>query len=365
MGEPPLKRTRREENGGYSLSAGASREQVQGRRGPRRASDYSDDLPILDEVRASESLAAAVDFVTRELSQYGYVTVRGATDGAPDHIEFVTTDVSGSVGPKREDGASFARRVPPGRFSAAAGSTMSGFDGTAIPTVVYHGVSMPISWLHVSAPRPPSRHRELEDALDTSLLVLQQRLRSAPTVRTTGVPKMSAAELFDFCSDCVADRGASSSGKWLIFCYDAEKLDETWRAVAAGVTQNQLGPSAKVSPFPLLGSGPVLEGHGASAVMCVYVNDFRDAAEVLSVATELRRLLPGSLLQFKCDLLTMLLGDQCKLPKCFWRAESGQEIPTAESSGGGAAAALATLRLKSWNTKKAFGTPSAVQSFMC
>ncbi len=57
-----------------------------------------------------------------------------------------------------------------------------------------------------------------------------------------------------------------------------EDVTRIWRLVADGVTNDRLGPSAKVAPD---------EGKSGERLICIYTKDFRDSIDVLRVLREL------------------------------------------------------------------------------
>lgn len=93
-----------------------------------------------------------------------------------------------------------------------------------------------------------------------------------------------------------AIKSGAVCGKWLMF---VEKLmvDQTWQKIAKAVGEGRLGCSAMVTPCSELGPD-------GRALICVYVSDFTDRADVRRVLVGLKKL--GLFVQngFKADALT-------------------------------------------------------------
>jgi hypothetical protein len=86
-------------------------------------------------------------------------------------------------------------------------------------------------------------------------------------------------------------------GKWLLFT-NTRAADEVWSRVANAVVHDALGQAAKISPAP--------SGSGQTHVICVYVRNSFDAAEVGRVRAGLRQLGFTTPLSFKPDIYTYL-----------------------------------------------------------
>ena len=84
------------------------------------------------------------------------------------------------------------------------------------------------------------------------------------------------------------------SGKWMMFVA-WDKIDDTWKNVAAAVRKGRLAPHAKVSTFASNPTGTYPH------VLCVYVADYRDQEDVMSIRERLREMGFKRRIPFKLD----------------------------------------------------------------
>ena len=122
----------------------------------------------------------------------------------------------------------------------------------------------------------------------------------------------------------IARRNRITCGKWMLF-FDAERVDAAWEAIATATERGELGDTSKVAT-----SNSSYANNGTSHLVCVYVQDFADRAQVARV---LRRL--GELgfrgqrpLQFKTDYMTYLdlyAHNDYHIPVCLYSSESFTE----------------------------------------
>jgi hypothetical protein len=149
-----------------------------------------------------------------------------------------------------------------------------------------------LPWIFVHAPQRAQGHRhddegglELAKAAGASYLA-ELAVASGENQAQRG--QRALRELHH-----IAQRYGVTCGKWMLFFTDAT-VDAAWATIAAATERGELGHSSKVATND--GSN--------SYLVCVYVPDFTDRANVARVLLRLRGLGFGWKLNFKTDFIT-------------------------------------------------------------
>ena len=149
-----------------------------------------------------------------------------------------------------------------------------------------------LPWIFVHAPQRAQGHRhhdegDLEPAIAAGASYLA-KLAVVSGENQAQRGQRALRELHD-----IAQRYRVTCGKWMLFFTDAT-VDAAWATIAAATERGELGHSSKVATND--GSN--------SYLVCVYVPDFTDRANVSHVLRRLRELGFGWKLNFKTDFIT-------------------------------------------------------------
>ncbi|KAG6877625.1 hypothetical protein C0993_005537 [Termitomyces sp. T159_Od127] len=139
-----------------------------------------------------------------------------------------------------------------------------------------------------------SREWEILKQRAADLAVVQQGIEGQDALQCFTANPMVTVEALD----ALALAYGVLSGKWLIYA-ESHKIDELWSRIVTAVIANAppgVGARAKVSP-----ARP-----GELHVVCVYVEDYSDEAEVGRVRESLRRVGVRWKIGFKPDIYTHL-----------------------------------------------------------
>ncbi|KAJ3230627.1 hypothetical protein HDU81_004393 [Chytriomyces hyalinus] len=178
-----------------------------------------------------------------------------------------------------------------------------------------------VSWLYVTDETgkqnipPATAEGLLQRAIESASQVLEAHSKALTYLDTRD--HTSKAAILETCRNKllrIANHHQQTCGKWLIFCQD-QSVDAVWAQVAAEVVAGNLGCTAKVSPS---------EGHGRMHVVCVYVGNCFDIADVRRVYDRLTAL-GLSRLTFKMDLFTHLgiaSKNKWELSPCLYTAST-------------------------------------------
>lgn len=129
------------------------------------------------------------------------------------------------------------------------------------------------------------------------------------------VPKALKQSVVDvILSECV--RSGDTSGKWM-FQFKKDWIDHYWNKIARATADGRLGCSAKVAP-----AADLVDPQ--TALICVYVDDFRNRADVKRVLLELQGMGFHVRLGFKPDIFTelgMYRGNEWRLSPAIYSVE--------------------------------------------